>query len=226
MVSFNRVTCPVTAAMQAAITSATSCSLTMRIRPTWTANQERCNFGVFQPNPTTTQGRGPYLDCISTRTASGIFNAFGVGWMLDGSSIIYGGNTPSPVAAPDEWFDLGATVDVVNDPVARIWIRADESEAWTQVAQSAGGAQSGTLGVYGAGTHLYLGNRRSPTNVDEIWPGGIAAASFSLGVGAGHKPGGTEIAEWHATPPDPTYTDAYGNTWTVTGPDWSWSSTA
>lgn len=50
--------------------------------------------------------------------------------------------------------------------------------------------------------------------------GGVASLSLTSGVtgsGATCSPGGTEIAEWRATAqmPTGTYTDAYGNVWTI-----------
>ena len=71
-------------------------------------------------------------------------------------------------------------------------------------------------------THLYIGNRAAT-----VWEGGIAALTVAAGVsgtGATQAPGGVEIAEWHPEPPSSTYVDFYGNTWTIDGTPWRFTS--
>lgn len=232
MATYNRVTCPITPAIEAAIEASQKASVVVRLRPTWSNDHERLTFGVFSSDPATPSHRfgcGPYVDCQSNRTGGGIYNRLGVGWRLKDSLAVYGYVTPSPIEAADQWFELGCTIDISSANVARIFVRSNPTDAWTFVNQSSGGALPGTLGVEPPGNVLYLGNRytdfpgQGPT--EERWPGGIASASLRIGVGPGNIPGGVEIAEWHPDPPHDHYVDAYGNEWTITGPDWSWSST-
>jgi hypothetical protein len=126
--------------------------------------------------------------------------------------------------------DVAITFEVgTADRRRNVWLRANGSEPWVRYHEfppEAGAASGFDYAAAGASPIIYAGNRFQ--TVAPNWPGGIASlrllASIT-GTGAAAAPGTTnELAEWHATPPITTYTDAHANEWTISGSEWQWAA--
>lgn len=228
MSTYNYAACPLTTELRNAITTATALTLTARIRPTWSNDGERFTFGVSNDPDQLVGGSsvtGPIIDCQSNRTGGGTYNAIGASWRTGALGFRGGSMAPSSVLA-DRWIDIAATIDSAAAEL-RLFDRPADAHTWNPRGVYAVATGSG-FGLNPEASMLMAGNRRTnfaPNgNTVERWPGGIARVALSIGTGPSATPGGTEIAEWHATPPDPTYTDPHGNTWTLTGDTWTWGT--
>lgn len=224
---------PWTSALQAAI--GTKVTLVARLRPSWTEG-ESFVFGVMGDDPETTalSSQAFMLDvnCFRDPVTGNVVNTYGA------SERVYVGGVSTPSGGAASGVTPGAAV--VEFAVTweidtatryrRLHTRYAPGDPWTTVASMTdSGAATGwsyEAATYGGtGIIAYAGNRYQVAAPN--WRGALMSLSIRAGItgsGASATPGGTELAEWHADPPDSTYADAYGNTWTVNGPDWSWTS--
>jgi hypothetical protein len=215
----------------------TKATMIARVRPTWTLG-ERFHCGVLSWDASVTRYRvNPIImDIASKRWTDGsIINTLGgTNRTMVGGVPTFTGATFTNMTAEAKWVEIAITFEVDVDPRRRrVYYRYDKNDPWTVHGSHAAdvGAATGfalvdpplpdPILVLG-----YAGDVFSESIVEQ-WLGGLSSFSLRAGIsgtGASAEPGGTEVAEWHATPPRTTYTDPYGNLWTVTGDTWRFGS--
>lgn len=230
MSDYYGASCPLTPTLRAAIAAANTLTLTIRVHPTWSAELERLFFGVAVADPadTTANGTpGPYIVADSNRHTDGTArNAAGSGYLHSGG-VRAAGAFGLSTATAGSWLDIAATLDISANPHRRRLFTRPPDGTWTLRSDNSSPLTATTFYIHPNANVLYIGTRYTnfggPVRLDR-WPGGIARASLAIGTGPSGTPGGTELAAWRATPPNPTYTDPHDNTWTLHGNTWTWGN--
>lgn len=224
--TYTKISCP-SGPLLASI--GTTVTLVAKLRPSW-IDGEAVSFGLLDGDPS----YNPLNTCAfivdiqSHRIADGSISTY-LGASSRVGSNVFDGAAYGSIATLPQWVEIAATYEINTNPRRmRLFYRYAAADPWTAHAErDSTGAATGfdftKLATYSTGA-LTISNRQTGT-----WEGGISALSLRNGItgtGVSAEPGGTEIAEWHATPPTSTYTDPYANNWTVTGPDWRFTTVA
>ena len=227
MAEYNYAVAPLRTVLKADLMAAQSISMVAHIRPTWSNDGERLSFGVLPADPANSAQPGLVLDCQSNRTFGGAYNAVGCSFRHGAGFTFQGAASPPSDVTPDAWLWIGAVIRLnINPMQLYLYDRPSTAVPWAlRWGPISVGAGPSYFSPQTAADALFIGNRRTwftpnPAPTDERWPGGVASASLRIGNGVGFIPGGTEVAEWHPTPPQTNYTDAYGNEWELNGPTW------